>query len=177
MSRPPRRGPHHRGLKSPRRHAPTIRHPPPSWRSFSLFFSAPNSLLFVCYGGVGMEKFVDPRYQGRSRKPLKPCCILRAHRGRFVAETRDSLYLGDCSNQPVAFDLRAVHRPTPLRIKLVAVVQIDRVCFSSIELHADSFGDERRPCRTFDLDGAFRGDAHAPLDRFDGFDLLAKPDA
>jgi hypothetical protein len=46
-------------------------------------------------------------------------------------------------------------------------VGINPVSFSSIELHADDFGDKRRSRGTFDLDSAFLGDAHAPVDRFD----------
>src|SRR5215469_14577477 len=47
----------------------------------------------------------------------------------------------------------------------------------SIELHADRFGDERGPRRTFDFDRVFRGNAHTALDRVDRFDLLAQADA
>ena len=66
---------------------------------------------------------------------------------------------------------------TPRAARTGQNCQSNRVSFSSIELHADDFSDKRRPCSTFDLDGAFRGDAHPALDRFDGLDLLTQPDA
>jgi hypothetical protein len=53
------------------------------------------------------QKFVDPRHNGPLPKLLKLNCILRLHQGRFVAETRNSLYLGVRSEVGIGAQRRA----------------------------------------------------------------------
>src|ERR1700752_2895595 len=46
---------------------------------------------------------------------------------------------------------------------------------SSIELHADGFGDKGRARGALDLDRVLRGDAYAAIYRLDRFDFLPQP--
>ena len=64
--------------------------------------------------------------------------------------------------------------PTALNLPLLGPVPLSalrggagRGALYLVVLHADDFGNQRRPRRTIDLDCVFRGGAHAALDRVD----------